>query len=192
MIYREDINREDFFFSSLRRMIDNRLHIYGRRVNFDIWYIRFPENRLTTFLFFFFAIVIISTFAPRFDKYRGRKSRGEKKYCSNFKLVDFGTKTKATMGWKKIYLVASIFFSIRCSTRTYSLQRCRFSTRTILLCASSCRQLSSRFIRGHVLPPGIFYRNLNLPCKPALHTQGTVRSNIRPIFAYREKYIYKR
>lgn len=71
------------------------------------------------------------------------------------------------MGWKKIYLVASIFFSIRCST--YSLQRCRFSTRTILLCASSCRQLSSRFIRGHVLPPGIFYRNLNLPCKPALH-----------------------
>lgn len=84
------------------------------------------------------------------------------------------------------------FFSIRCSTRTYSLQRCRFSTRTIPLCASSCRQLSSRFIRGHVLPPGIFYRNLNLPCKPALHTQGTVRSNIRPIFAYREKYIYKR
>lgn len=180
IIYRKDINREDFFFSSLRRMIDNRLHIYGRRVN-NVF-----------FSFFFFAIVIISTFAPRFDKYRGRKSRGEKKkkYCSNFKLVDFGTKTKATMGWKKIYLVASIFFSIRCSTRTYSLQRYRLSTRTILLCASSCRQLSSRFIRGHVLPPGIFYRNLNLPCKPAL--QGTVRSNIRPIFAYREKYIYKR
>lgn len=123
IIYREDINREDFFFSSLRRMIDNRLHIYGRRVNFDIWYIRFPENRLTTFSFlFFFAIVIISTFAPRFDKYRGRKSRGEKKYCSNFKLVDFGTKTKATMGWKKIYLVASIFFQFDVQLE---LTRCR-------------------------------------------------------------------
>lgn len=68
-------------------------------------------------------------------------------------------------------------------------QKCRFSTRTIVLC--SCRQLSSCFISA---PRSASWNILSqfkfTPCNPAL--RATVRSNIRPIFAYREKYICKK
>ena len=93
--------------------------------------------------------------------------------------------------WINLEKVVSIssFLIPRLAQKCLFSQKCRFSTRTIVLC--SCRQLSSCFISA---PRSASWNILSqfkfTPCNPAL--RATVRSNIRPIFAYREKYICKK